>query len=64
MRCKSCNKALSDKELSRKDRLTGEYTELCSECTTVSDLTVSGGFRDYPDHQFWMETESLLPEGG
>jgi len=32
MRCKACNKRLSDQESILKDTETGEYYDLCTEC--------------------------------
>ena len=32
MRCKACDVMLSDYENSRKDKLTGDFIDLCSEC--------------------------------
>lgn len=32
MRCKACNKALSDFESTRKSTETGEYIDLCNWC--------------------------------
>jgi hypothetical protein len=37
MHCKSCDCPLSDREAVSKDPLTGEYTELCSDCLGLSD---------------------------
>ena len=41
MRCKACDKMLNDYENSRKDRLTGEFVDLCSDCYTVSTKAMS-----------------------
>lgn len=32
MRCRACNTMLSDAESVRKDRLTGEYLDMCTDC--------------------------------
>lgn len=32
MRCKACNKELSDSEAVRKSKVTGEYYDLCNGC--------------------------------
>ena len=32
MRCVACNKNLSDFESTRKDAITGEYIDMCSQC--------------------------------
>jgi len=37
MRCKACNVLLDDWEIARKDKSTGMYTDLCTECLTVSN---------------------------
>lgn len=36
-RCKACNNIMSDTEMRRRDTLTGDYTELCTECFTESE---------------------------
>lgn len=41
MRCKACDIMMNDYEASRKDRLTGEYIDLCSHCNKVSTQAVS-----------------------
>ena len=45
MRCLSCDKALSDREATRKCLITGEYPDLCNDCfSTISEdvLTTEG----------------------
>jgi len=37
MRCKSCDAILADYELSRKDKDTNEFLDLCSTCLTYSN---------------------------
>ena len=37
MRCKACNTILSDVELTRKDRDTGEHLDLCTPCYIHSE---------------------------
>jgi len=37
MRCKACDKFLEDFELTRKDRETGVYLDLCNKCFTISE---------------------------
>lgn len=38
MRCSCCNKALSDRESTRKGVNTGDYLDMCDNCfSTVSD---------------------------
>lgn len=41
MRCKACDKMMSDYELTRKDKLTGEYIDLCGACYSVSAKAIS-----------------------
>lgn len=41
MRCKACDKMLNDYETSRKDRLTGEFLDLCGTCHSVSSKAAS-----------------------
>ena len=36
MRCRACNKELSDREATHKDPQSGDYFDLCSECLTES----------------------------
>ncbi len=35
MRCKACNKLLEETELTRKDKLTGQFLDLCNTCYKV-----------------------------
>ena len=37
MRCKACNVILNDIELSRKDRTTDLFIDLCGRCLTCSN---------------------------
>ena len=37
MRCKACNKLLSDAEARRKDKETKEFLDLCGECFYASE---------------------------
>ena len=37
MRCRSCDVILADYELTRKDKDTGEFLDLCSNCLTHSN---------------------------
>jgi hypothetical protein len=32
MRCKACNVELTDRESVKRDRLSGEFLDLCSDC--------------------------------
>lgn len=41
MRCKACDKMLNDFETSRKDKITGFYLDLCSDCFIVSSKAAS-----------------------
>lgn len=38
-RCKACNNVMSDMEMRRRDVLTGDFSDLCTECLTESDET-------------------------
>jgi hypothetical protein len=38
MRCQACNKELTDRESGRKDDNTGEFSDLCSKCLSVSSF--------------------------
>jgi hypothetical protein len=40
MKCKSCNVDLSDREVAAKDKVTGEYLDLCTECKVISGEAV------------------------
>ena len=35
-RCKACDVIMNEFEMKRIDRVTGDYSELCSGCLTVS----------------------------
>jgi len=37
MRCKACDKFLEDWELTRKDRETGDFLDLCTKCYNISE---------------------------
>lgn len=41
MRCKACDAMLNDYEATRKDKLTGQYTDLCSDCFGHSSRAAS-----------------------
>lgn len=40
MRCKACDVLLTDEELKETDPLTGQPSDLCSECLGVSDSAI------------------------
>ena len=40
MRCKACNVLLEDHELKRKDRVSGEFLDLCDECLHESNEAI------------------------
>ena len=47
-RCKACNVIMNEYELKRIDRMTGDYSELCTDCLTAS---IEAEFdAPYPDH--------------
>ena len=41
MRCKACDKLMSEYEARRQDKLTGTYTDLCGLCYSESNKTIS-----------------------
>lgn len=41
-RCKACDKVMTDTELMRIDTVTGDYTELCSDCMVHSEAARLG----------------------
>jgi hypothetical protein len=38
-RCRGCNNVMSDSEMRRRDSLTDDFTDLCTECYTESQET-------------------------
>lgn len=41
MRCKACDKMMSDYEATRKDKLTGDFLDLCGQCNQASTQAYS-----------------------
>ena len=39
-RCKACDVILTEAELRKRDRVTNEFLDLCSECNSVSDEAI------------------------
>ena len=39
-RCKACDVILTEAELRKKDRVTDEFLDLCSECRTASEEAI------------------------
>jgi len=39
-RCKACDVILTETELRKKDRVTDEFLDLCSECHTASEEAI------------------------
>lgn len=39
-RCKACDVILTEAELRKRDRVTNEFLDLCSECHSVSDEAI------------------------
>ena len=39
-RCKACDVILTEAELRKKDRVTNEFLDLCSECHTASEEAI------------------------
>ena len=59
MRCKACNK-LIEREL--KDPLTGDYSDLCPRCFTLSEYVVDGTFTEpkyYVHADKWAVTTDM-----
>ena len=46
MRCKACNAVFTEDEQKEIDPLTGEASELCSECMGVSNDAVENWFEE------------------
>jgi|TARA_E500000318_G_scaffold45781_2_gene43251 hypothetical protein len=40
MRCKACNVLLEDREVTLKDKKTGEFLDLCGECLHESNEAI------------------------
>ena len=61
MRCKACNIILENHELARKDKITGEYLDLCSTCAQHSNdsLYRPEEAEDYGDYDFIQEELAL-----
>lgn len=49
MRCKACNKGLSDFESTRKVKDTSEYLDLCNKCYKESGLSSILTIQERPD---------------
>jgi hypothetical protein len=57
MRCKSCDAALSNKEVTRKSAVTGEFLDLCDPCfTTIADQVL------YVSNPIYAEDEEIGDE--
>jgi hypothetical protein len=56
MRCKACDILMTDEELKKLDKLTGEYTELCSDCEEVSNYALY----DYEEDEDDISMTGLL----
>ena len=41
MRCRACDRNLSDFESTRKDHDTGQFVDLCNECISVVNADLS-----------------------
>ena len=55
VRCKACNAVLTETEMKRKDRETGEYLDLCGTCLSASNDAIAD-FYDLPTTGYF-ETE-------
>ena len=42
-RCKACNVILNNFEMTRRDQISGDYSELCSLCLSISNDAVLDG---------------------
>tara|TARA_R110000744_G_scaffold152443_3_gene266500 strand:- start:8481 stop:8663 length:183 start_codon:yes stop_codon:yes gene_type:complete len=60
MRCKACNVLLEDFELKRKDKLTGDFLDLCSVCYKVSNHTLIEYDTEIPNEQDDINLEKIL----
>ena len=60
-RCTICNAVMTEQELTHKDPITGNYTELCYDCLDIQEaldnddevrevLYVSDTYTDYQDN--------------
>lgn len=56
MRCRACNTMLSDAESVRKDRLTGEYLDMCIDCI------ISGGEGDLEGYVVCQEFKATCDD--
>mgnify|MGYP000843862738 CR=1 FL=1 len=61
MRCKACNIILENHELSRKDKVTGEFLDLCGICAQHSNeaLYRPEESEEYGDYNFIQEELAL-----
>ena len=65
MKCKACDTLMNDYETTRKYR-NGEYTELCTECFSISEeniLELDGGYSVYTTEEL-QEAEDYLGSTG
>ena len=58
MRCRACNVLLEDHELKRKDRVSGEYLDLCDECLHESNEAIFQ--QEEPEYKAYVQTELAL----
>ena len=57
MRCRACNTLLTDAECVRKDQLTGEYLDMCTECLIAGNI---GSMERYVQISEFTEDEDLV----
>lgn len=57
MRCKACDTLMTDDELKRIDKLSGDYTELCSHCEEVSNDALV--YREEEDETLYLDMGQL-----
>lgn len=61
MRCKACNKALSDYESTRKSAMTGDFIDLCNGCFTyVKEDLITIENQDMISVQDFLELDDEL----
>ena len=61
MRCKACNVILNDYELSRKEKDTDNFLDLCGRCLTISNEASYNYSIDAEDLDINQETTGDSP---
>ena len=52
MRCRACDKNLSDFESTRKNEVTEEYEDLCNDCYSAIQNNISESEEDTPTAEY------------